>query len=191
MSENLENRPQVQSHAMVEKLRAALETEPQVRSQEPVEELLEIMERAPTSNLEVFDTGAFREKTNYRYDLLPASMVKKLLNRQVNAYKAQSVAETLRIGDTSIILSSLSEFLDVFVCDLAHPYAQAMHEIAEQYGERYWEKGIPESNLINNALYHLFRLVSGDKSENHRAHLVWNVLTLVHFRESQSIDRRV
>jgi hypothetical protein len=46
MSENLENRPQV-------------------RSQEPVEELLAAMGRAPTSNLEVSDTGAFREKTDY------------------------------------------------------------------------------------------------------------------------------
>ena len=61
--------------------------------------------------------------------------------------------------------------------------AQALHEGAIKYGERQWEKGIPEANLVNHALFHLFKLAEGDTTENHLSHLVWNVLTIIHFRQ--------
>jgi hypothetical protein len=58
------------------------------------------------------------------------------------------------------------------VSELVHLYAQAFHDGASKYGDRNWEKGIPESSLINHVLYHLFKMTEGDTSENHASHLV-------------------
>ena len=139
-----------------------------------------------TTILETFESGATRHATDYRYDLMPSSIIDTLLKHHE---PARNFAETLQAYlQNEYLLGVLLNHLDAVVCpgvlnpSVAHFYAQALHEGAEKYGERNWEKGIPESNLLNHALYHLFQLVQGDKSENHQSHLVWNVLTLIHFR---------
>jgi len=91
--------------------------------------------------------------------------------------------------DPQDFVTRLIEVTDQPVAVIAHLYAQALHEGASKYGERNWEKGLPESNLVNHALYHLFKLTEGDTSENHLSHLVWNVLTIIHFREQQAKER--
>ena len=143
-------------------------------------------ENTMTTILETFESGATRYATDYRYDLIPSSIIGTLLKHDKQAYV---FAVNLRayLHDESVLYSLLHSLTEVVspVSDyttLAHFYAQALHEGAVKYGERNWEKGIPESNLLNHAFYHLFQLVLGDESENHKSHLVWNVLTLIHFR---------
>jgi hypothetical protein len=143
--------------------------------------MTEKMNGVPRENIETFDTGAFREKADYRYDLMSPIVAKQLIdNHYASIFAAYLLTEGQHMHSCTL---GLKNVLGCNESDIAHLYAQALHEGATKYGERNWEKGIPESNLINHALYHLFKLVSGDESENHRSHLVWNVLTLVHFRE--------
>ena len=154
----------------------------------PIIEGRPIMSTPKCPNRETFETGAVRDKTDYRYDLMSPLVVSLILRNDI---EARNLAESLMHRD--ICHKSVLFHLEVVVhtnpAGLVHLYAQALHEGASKYGERNWEKGIPESNLLNHALAHLFALVSGDQSENHRSHLVWNVMTLIHFRLKEKGDQ--
>ena len=72
--------------------------------------------------------------------------------------------------------------------DLITPYglrrlAQTYAEGSVKYGDRNWENGIPLGNLLNHALAHLTQYMAGDKSEDHLAHAVWNLMAIMHFEE--------
>jgi len=137
-------------------------------------------------NRETFDTGAVRDSTDYRYDLMSPMAADLLLADAIHMTTPRQELALYLLGKNEHSLAAISEYLaDVVGTNrpaLAHLYAQALHEGARKYGERNWEKGLPKSNLINHALHHLFKLVEGDTSENHASHLVWNVLTLIHFQ---------
>lgn len=60
--------------------------------------------------------------------------------------------------------------------------AQTYGEGAIKYGPDNWKKGFPESNLINHAMAHLTKHIEGDRTEDHIAHAVWNLYTLMHFQ---------
>jgi len=62
---------------------------------------------------------------------------------------------------------------------LAETYAEG----AEKYGAGNWRKGIPMENLMNHALAHLVAYSGGDRNEDHLAHAVWNLATMMHFEE--------
>lgn len=64
---------------------------------------------------------------------------------------------------------------------LARTYAEG----AAKYGAHVWERGIPASNLMSHALRHLFCYLEGDRSEDHLAHAVWNILAICHFEEKK------
>lgn len=63
--------------------------------------------------------------------------------------------------------------------------AEAYAEGAAKYGEYNWLKGIPASDLSNHALRHIYLWLSGDKSEDHMGHAIWNLITLAHFEETR------
>ena len=63
-------------------------------------------------------------------------------------------------------------------------YAAAMAEGAEKYGDHNWEKGMPINDLINHGLRHIFLYLSGDKSEDHLGHALWNVAAACHSEEA-------
>lgn len=64
-----------------------------------------------------------------------------------------------------------------FSVDLESVEAIAMthFEGDARYGMENWQKGLPASNLINHAWYHLLMLNSGDHSEPHLEHAIWNL----------------
>lgn len=62
---------------------------------------------------------------------------------------------------------------------LARTYAEG----AEKFGEFNWENGMPVNDLLNHAIAHLFKFLSGDRSEDHLGHAAWNVLGAVHSLE--------
>lgn len=62
---------------------------------------------------------------------------------------------------------------------LARTYAEG----AEKFGEFNWENGMPVTDLLNHAIAHLFKFLSGDRSEDHLGHAAWNVLGAVHSLE--------
>ncbi len=62
-------------------------------------------------------------------------------------------------------------------------WAQVCAEGAEKYGDWNWEKGMPVHDLLNHALRHLFGYLSGDDSEPHLEHALWNVAAAIHSRK--------
>lgn len=70
--------------------------------------------------------------------------------------------------------------------DLLLDNVHALQRLARTFGEgslkypaRNWMKGIPESSLLNHAMAHIVAHMKGDTSEDHLAHAVWNLSTLM------------
>lgn len=81
--------------------------------------------------------------------------------------------------------------------DLLLDNVTALKRVARTFGEgslkypaRNWMKGMPESGLINHALAHIVMHREGDTTEDHLAHAVWNLMTLMHMQEKmpQQLD---
>lgn len=64
---------------------------------------------------------------------------------------------------------------------LAETYAEG----AKKYGPNNWLKGIPVSDLLNHALRHINLWMSDDCTEDHLAHAVWNLCSIMHFEETR------
>lgn len=62
---------------------------------------------------------------------------------------------------------------------LARTYAEG----AEKFGAANWENGMPVTDLLNHAIAHLYKFLSGDRSEDHLGHAAWNVLGAIHSHE--------
>ena len=69
---------------------------------------------------------------------------------------------------------------------------EGLRRLAETYGEgslKYtddnWHKGMEDKGLINHALAHLVQYRTGDQSEDHLAHALWNLMTTMHFQETR------
>jgi hypothetical protein len=150
-----------------------------------------ILNQEATEDRETFSSGAVRDKVDYRYDLMSPHIVSWYLNDDYLLQLAETLLyyahpRSLKDNLQDAILDKLNEFCGAGKWNVPHLYAQALHEGASKYGERNYEAGIPESNLVNHALFHLFKLNEGDTSENHLSHLVWNVMTIIHFREQDN-----
>lgn len=55
--------------------------------------------------------------------------------------------------------------------------AKAMAEGADKYGELNW-MGLPDEDIINHAIRHIYRWLEGDRSEPHLSHAAANILML-------------
>lgn len=72
--------------------------------------------------------------------------------------------------------------------DLIGPWAErrlaeTFGEGSAKYGDYNYYKGIPESNLLNHALNHLNLHRTGDTTEDHLAHAVWNLCAIMDMEE--------
>ena len=59
---------------------------------------------------------------------------------------------------------------------------------AKKYGEHNWTKGIPASRCIASAERHLFQWVEGDRSEDHLSAVLFNIMAIIHFEETERKD---
>lgn len=64
-------------------------------------------------------------------------------------------------------------------------WAETYGEGAPKYGDYNWTKGIPMRNCLDHALAHLSMWMRGDTSEDHLAHAMWNIGTMIHFSETR------
>lgn len=62
---------------------------------------------------------------------------------------------------------------------LAETYAEG----AAKFGPFNWENGMPVTDLLNHAIAHIYKFLSGDRSEDHLAHAAWNLLGSIHSLE--------
>lgn len=53
-------------------------------------------------------------------------------------------------------------------------------EGSAKYGDHNWERGMPVHDLLNHALRHIFKYLSGDLSEPHLPHAAWGLLAAIH-----------
>jgi hypothetical protein len=67
---------------------------------------------------------------------------------------------------------------------LAHLLARG----AEKYCERNWEKGMYVSRLYSSGLRHFIQYFMGDRSEDHLAAVLFNVMAIIHFEELERED---
>lgn len=72
--------------------------------------------------------------------------------------------------------------------DLIPPYplrrlAKHYENGARKYGDRNWEKGQPVSSYIDSMLRHGQDYLSGDRSEDHLAAVVWNAFAAMFTEE--------
>ena len=155
--------------------------------------------------LTTFESGAVRTELPVRYDLCSKIAVRTFLEGYWGAEDSKhEFARDLLTGllgkaygpldDLYYFVSAVLDSNDnnTIVCYILSAYARTMHEGAAKYGERTWEKGIPEANLKNHAINHLIKYLEGDKTEPHLDHLMWNVLTIIHFREleDQTLEQK-
>jgi len=154
--------------------------------QQLVEELLGTIPAEVGQHRESFNADVVLGYTNCRYDLIPAPIVMGMLHNYPKAYKFVTGLFRYVRGEQDPEWLDLADLLGVPCLDLMHLYGQALHDIAIKYGECNWERTLTESELLNHALYHLFKLVVGDSTENHQALLVCYVMTLVYQRATET-----
>lgn len=70
--------------------------------------------------------------------------------------------------------------------------ARGLRRVAEtcgegflKYGQGNWLNGFKETDLLDHAMAHLNQYMMGDRTEDHLAHGTWNLLTLMHFQETE------
>lgn len=62
---------------------------------------------------------------------------------------------------------------------LAETYAEG----AEKFGAFNWENGMPVTDLLNHAIAHIYKFLSGSRDEDDLGHAAWNILGAIHSLE--------
>lgn len=61
--------------------------------------------------------------------------------------------------------------------------AMTCKEGEDKYSAFNWEKGFPINDLLNHGIAHVYKYLSGDRSEDHLAHAMWNLMAAIHSEE--------
>lgn len=71
--------------------------------------------------------------------------------------------------------------------------AELMGRGAVKYGDRNWEQGMPISRFYASALRHLFEFgdPNGDRTEDHLAGVLFNVMAIMHFQEVDDLPDEI
>lgn len=72
--------------------------------------------------------------------------------------------------------------------DLISPYMlKALGKVlatgADHYGDRNWEKGMPQECFKESASRHYVQWMNNETDEDHAAQLIFNVMAWIHFRD--------
>lgn len=59
---------------------------------------------------------------------------------------------------------------------LARTYAEG----AKKFGAFNWENGMPVNDLLNHAIAHIYKFLSGNRDEDHLGHATWNLIGAIH-----------
>ena len=62
---------------------------------------------------------------------------------------------------------------------LAETYAEG----AAKFGACNWENGMPVTDLLNHAIAHIYKFLSGARDEDDLSHAAWNILGAIHSLE--------
>jgi len=76
---------------------------------------------------------------------------------------------------------------DLLPVNAIHRLAQLYERGAIKYDARNWEKGIPVARMFDSALRHAFQALSGDRSEDHLAGAVFNLIGIMEYEARAEI----
>jgi hypothetical protein len=92
--------------------------------------------------------------------------------------------EKIKEFETGAHRTSLEERYDLISPEGLRRLSLIYAEGAEKWGERNWEKGMPNSETLNHAARHLFKYLSGDRSVDHLAKVAWGMFTAMHMEKT-------
>ena len=133
-----------------------------------------------SGNRTLFASGAVRDvqEGKGRCDLMPLRVIAKILD---DDKIIQSLSHFQKTRNSSILYEALKMCTDMFdgAADMCLELAIHFEEGCNKYGERNWEKGIPEERYIDSAIRHYLKYLRGDNDERHDRALVWNICCLI------------
>ena len=131
-----------------------------------------------------FETGAVRDiqEGKGRCDLLPLMQVAELIASMTTPDVIISdIAQYQRTKNAVYLLDAIK----AFSTKLGWSTETAMLEVSkhfeqgcQKYGERNWEKGIPEHCYIDSAIRHYLKWRDGWADEPHDRAVLWNLMCL-------------
>ena len=133
-----------------------------------------------------FETGAVRDiqEGKGRCDLLPLDMVGRLLNWKDTSYADGIIYNISRYAETSEV-TYIERAIKETCATFKWTIPTAMLEVSkhfeagcQKYGERNWEKGIPEHCYIDSCIRHYLKWRDGWTDEPHDRAVLWNLICL-------------
>lgn len=133
-----------------------------------------------SGNRTLFESGAVRDvqEGKGRCDLMPLQVISNLF---VGDKIICCLARYQETKNTLELYKALNGCSEIFknTADMCLELAVHFEEGCKKYGERNWEKGIPENRYIDSAIRHYLKYLRGDKDERHDRALVWNICCLI------------
>lgn len=151
-----------------------------------------------SGNRREFKTGAVRDIQNGkgRCDLLPLDVVGFVVRD--DACMDEVINEICRYAETEDV-THLRLAIRYFCAMRSWSVPEAMLEVSKhfeegckKYGERNWERGIPESCFIDSAIRHYLKWLDSWVDEPHDRAVLWNLMCLwwthIHITEAETND---
>ena len=134
-----------------------------------------------SGNRREFDSGAVRDMAEGkgRCDLMPLRVIANILEDDViyNIACAINMTKTVKCEylKKAVRIFCADDAMWDSVLDLSKHFEAG----AKKYGERNWEKGLPESCYIDSAIRHYLKYRRGDTDEPHDRAFLWNIVCLM------------
>ena len=131
-----------------------------------------------------FETGAVRDiqEGKGRCDLLPLMQVAEtigMIGEPNEVIQAISLYQTE--GGVEFLKKAITDFLEEIGWTVPHAMLEVSKHFeagCQKYGERNWEKGIPEHCYIDSAIRHYLKWRDGWTDEPHDRAVIWNLICL-------------
>jgi len=114
-----------------------------------------------------------------RYDVTTGEMITGI---DMETFEGGAVREPGVVGSKTARYDLLLETKG------ARRLAETYGEGAVKYGDNNWKSGIPNSNLFNHLLAHIYAYMNGDRAEDHLAHAAWGLFAVMEFDEHENYD---
>lgn len=156
-----------------------------------------------SGNRRVYESGAVRDiqKGKGRCDLMPLDVVAGFFRAGCNDKAARVMNKLYEYQISHSVVYLQDAVMDFMNGDCFPDANTALLEVskhfeegAAKYGERNWQKGIPESSYIDSAVRHYLKWLRGDNDERHDRAFVWNIMCLIwtheHITDKPATDKK-
>ncbi len=134
-----------------------------------------------------FESGAVRDMAEGkgRCDLMPLNIVAKLIKNSYPDNFSDDVLIHISAYQKTCDWRFLQCAIECFCDSRGWDICEAMIEVskhfeagAKKYGERNWEKGLPEYCYMSSAIRHYLKWLKGMTDEPHDRAVIWNLMCL-------------